>query len=161
MKFARPNGGTVEFHESAAEVVWRYRQLSGRDAEAGGMMLGRLVVESNDLVIDEVTEPTKLDQKGRFFFIRRRRAAQRRVNQAWLNSNGTLNYLGEWHSHPEDDPTPSYIDIGNWRRIVAEARFEQDFLLFAIVGRQRTRLWEIARSCRDLTELECNDNESA
>ncbi len=153
MKFSRPNGGTVEFRKCAAEVMRRYRQLSRRDAEAGGMILGRLVVESSDLVIDEVTEPTKLDRKGRFFFIRRRGAAQRRVNQAWLTSNGTQNYLGEWHSHPEDNPTPSDIDIENWSRIGAQARFEQDFLLFAIVGRERTRLWELEKSTHDLVEL--------
>lgn len=154
MKFSRPSGGTVEFHESAAEVMCRYRQLSKRDAEAGGMILGRLVVESNDLVVDEVTEPTKLDRKGRFFFIRRRRAAQSRVNQAWLGSNGTRNYLGEWHSHPEDNPTPSPVDIENWHRIGSQARFEQDFLLFAIVGRTKTRVWEFAKQSRELDELE-------
>jgi len=154
MKFTRPNGGTVEFHNAAAEVMSRCRQLSRRDSEAGGMILGRLVVESNDLVIDEATQPSKRDRKGRFFFIRRRRAAQCRVNQAWLGSNGTRNYLGEWHSHPEDNPTPSDIDIENWCRIGAEARYEQDFLLFAIVGRERTRLWELAKFGGDLTELE-------
>ena len=154
MKFSRPNGGTVEFHKSAEAAMSRYRQLSRRDAEAGGMILGRLVVESTDLIVDEVTEPAKVDRKGRFFFIRRRREAQRRVNQAWLGSNGTRNYLGEWHSHPEDNPTPSDIDIENWCRIGAQARYEQDFLLFAIVGRERTRLWERAKFGGDLTELE-------
>jgi integrative and conjugative element protein (TIGR02256 family) len=154
MKFSRPNGGTVEFHKSAEAAMSGYRQLSRRDAEAGGMILGRLVVESADLIVDEVTEPTKVDRKGRFFFIRRRPAAQRRVNQAWFDSNGTLNYLGEWHSHPEDDPTPSNVDIENWHRISSQARFEQDFLIFAIVGRQRTRLWELGKFSRELSELE-------
>jgi integrative and conjugative element protein (TIGR02256 family) len=154
MKFSRPNGGTVEFHKSAEAALSAYRQLSRRDAEAGGLILGRLVVESTDLIVDEVTEPTKVDRKGRFFFIRRRRAAQCRVNQAWFDSNGTLNYLGEWHSHPEDDPTPSNVDIENWHRISSQARFEQDFLIFAIVGRQRTRLWELGKSSRELSELE-------
>lgn len=153
MKFARPNGGIVEFNKTAAELINRYRQLNKNDAEAGGMLLGRLISESRDLVVDEVTEPTKLDLKGRFYFIRRRRAAQRRVNKAWAESNGTLNYLGEWHSHPEDDPTPSQVDIENWHRIGSEARFEQDFLLFAIVGRSITRLWELAKQNGELTEL--------
>lgn len=154
MKFARPNGGIVEFNKTAAELINRYRQLNKNDAEAGGMLLGRLISESRDLVIDEVTEPTKLDLKGRFYFIRRRRAAQRRVNKAWLKSNGTLNYLGEWHSHPEDDPRPSQVDIENWHRIGAQARFEQDSLLFAIVGRSRTRLWELGKHSRQLSELD-------
>jgi len=153
MKFSRPNGGTVEFQKSALEIMSRYRQLRRRDAEAGGMILGRLVVESSDLIIDEVTEPGKRDGKGRFFFIRRRPAAQCRVNEAWLASNGTRNYLGEWHSHPEDDPSPSTVDVENWLRISSQARFEQDFLLFAIVGRQRTKLWELGKITGDLQEL--------
>ena len=153
MKFSRPNGGIVEFHKSPAQVMSRYRQLSSRDPEAGGMILGRTILESNDLIIDEVTEPTKLDRKGRFFFIRRRRCAQSRVNQAWLDSKGTLNYLGEWHSHPEDDPTPSSIDIKNWSRIASQAQFEQDFLLFAIVGRIKTRLWELDKRTLQFDEV--------
>jgi integrative and conjugative element protein (TIGR02256 family) len=154
MKFARPDGGTVEFNKSAAELMGRYRQLNRNEKEAGGMLLGRWISESRDLVIDEVTEPTKLDLKGRFHFIRRRRAAQRRVNKAWLDSNATLNYLGEWHSHPEDDPMPSQVDIENWRRISSLARFEQDFLLFAIIGRSRTKLWELGKQSGELSELE-------
>ena len=153
MRFARPNGGIVEFNKSAAELIGRYCQLHRTDAEAGGMLLGRLISESRDLVIDEITEPTKLDLKGRFYFIRRRRAAQRRVNKAWLDSNGTLNYLGEWHSHPEDDPTPSQVDLENWRRISSQARFEQDFLLFAIVGRSRIKVWELGKKSGELSEL--------
>ena len=154
MKFARPNGGIVEFNKTAAELIYRYRQLHKSDAEAGGMLLGRLISESSDLVIDEVTEPTKFDLKGSFYFIRRRRGAQQRVNKAWLESNGTLNYLGEWHSHPEDDPTPSQVDIENWHRIGSQARFEQDSLLFAIVGRLRTKLWELGKLSGELSELE-------
>lgn len=154
MKFSRMNGGTVELNKAASQVLSRYRQLSKRDAEAGGMILGRLVTDSNDLIIDEVTEPSKHDRKGRFFFFRRRRAAQCRVNQAWLASDGTRNYLGEWHSHPEDDPTPSNVDIENWHRISSDARFEQDFLLFVIVGRRKTKLWELPKFGGPLQELE-------
>ena len=70
MRCARSNGGIVEFNKTAAELINRYRQLNKNDAEAGGMLLGRLISESRDLVVDEVTEPTKLDLKGRFSTVR-------------------------------------------------------------------------------------------
>jgi integrative and conjugative element protein (TIGR02256 family) len=68
------------------------------------------------------------------------------VDAAWGESGGSRNYLGEWHSHPEDVPAPSDIDIENWHRIIAQTVCEQDFLLFAIVGRTATQMWELSRT---------------
>jgi integrative and conjugative element protein (TIGR02256 family) len=46
-------------------------------------------------------------------------AAQEIVNRAWRESDGELNYLGEWHTHSVPHPTPSGQDrdmIGNMFR---------------------------------------------
>jgi integrative and conjugative element protein (TIGR02256 family) len=153
MKFSRDNGGVVEFRPAVNTTMERYRQVESHAKEAGGMLLGRLINESTDLVIDEATEPTNSDRKGRFFFIRRRRHAQRRVDAAWHGSNGTLNYLGEWHTHPEDNPSPSTVDIDNWLTIGQTARYDHDCLVFAIVGRKGTRAWELSKSIGILHEL--------
>ena len=51
-------------------------------------------------------------------------------------------YLGDWHSHPEDRLTPSPVDRRDWSGTLERAVYEQDFLLFAIVGRKSLCLWE-------------------
>ena len=146
MRFSRVNGGVVEITDRALASMQRHVQNNSEDAEAGGVLLGRLVACTQDVVIDEVTEPVAEDRRGRFFFWRSKPAAQRRVDDVWAASRGTRNYLGEWHTHPEDAPFPSQVDQSDWAKIVRSARYEQDFLLFVIVGRTQTRVWEVKKS---------------
>src|SRR5437867_1979843 len=107
MRFHRAGAGQLEISDEALAALNSHRQLSDSAAEAGGLLLGRLIAESSDVVVDEATNPSVEDRRGRFFFIRWRVPAQRRVATAWKESGSTRIYLGEWHSHPEDVPSPS------------------------------------------------------
>lgn len=98
---------------------------------------------SHDVIVDAATQPTSLDRAGRFFFRRAKQPTQKAINDSWSISGGTRNYLGEWHTHPELSPTPSPHDREDWRRISMQATFEQDFLLFLIVGQKSMALWEV------------------
>ncbi|WP_269139197.1 Mov34/MPN/PAD-1 family protein [Burkholderia pseudomultivorans] len=55
----------------------------------------------------------------------------------WKAERETMDYLGEWHTHPEAVPTPSSIDTGEWRKICAK---KSDFMMFLILG-TRNVLW--------------------
>jgi len=155
VKFRRANGGTVSFSDDAAAQLAASRQIDTKSAEAGGMLLGRILLDCDDVIIDRITQPHARDRSTRFQFFRRRKAAQLKVNMAWSGSKGTCVYLGEWHTHPEANPTPSAtVDRPDWFRIVSEAVFEQDFLLFAIVGLEKTNVWEIVEGADDLYQLE-------
>lgn len=39
-----------------------------------------------------------------------------RVLNEWRNSKQITTYVGEWHTHPEDHPSPSSIDIERWNK---------------------------------------------
>jgi integrative and conjugative element protein (TIGR02256 family) len=146
--FQRTNGATVKISGGALRVLNRFRQILPNRAEAGGMLLGRLIDGTEDIVVDEVTVPVARDKRHRFSFFKAKDTAQKQVVDAWENSTQTRNYLGEWHSHPEDDPSPSGTDLSNWRRIVRESQFEQGSLMFLIVGRVSVRAWELAKAAR-------------
>jgi len=148
MKFDLSTGGHFTISEQAEVALLRYRQLRAHDPEAG-LLLGRLIVDSEDLIADQITEPMAGDRRGRFNFFRKRQPAQNSVNRAWTESCSTLNYLGEWHSHPEDIPSPSGHDLSEWRRITHTSRFEQKSLFFIIVGRTRICAWEYAKTADD------------
>jgi hypothetical protein len=70
------------------------------------------------------------------------------VNRAWAESRGTCVYLGDWHSHPEPVPHPSYVDEADWRRIVRTAKYGQPFLFFVIVGTDEIGVWEYGFQAR-------------
>jgi integrative and conjugative element protein (TIGR02256 family) len=151
--FDRPHGGVVLLGSNVVLALEAHRQLRWCAPESGGVLLGRIIERSNDVIVDEITEPSRLDKAGRFFFRRARAPAQERIQQAWHETRGTRNYLGEWHSHPEPDPSPSPHDARDWLRLCAEARFEQSFLLFIIVGQRTMGLWEV--SLRSATLAAC------
>jgi len=69
--------------------------------EAGGVLLGRHILETGDIIVDLITEPMPSDRQGRFRFFRARRPHQAAIDRAWRASGGTYTYLGEWHTHPE------------------------------------------------------------
>ena len=47
------------------------------------------------------------------------------------NSNGRFRYLGEWHTHPEINPSPSTIDLQSLNEI---AMSSDDFCMLLIIG---------------------------
>jgi integrative and conjugative element protein (TIGR02256 family) len=75
------------------------------------------------------------------------------VNRSWDQSSGTTNYLGEWHTHPEVDPSPSGTDLKNWSRILKGVDTDLDSLFFLIVGSENIRAWEGTREGLGIVEL--------
>lgn len=144
MTFKRSRGGSVYVAVSAMNVLKGNRQFKSSSAEAGGIMLGRLIAGTADIVVDEVVGPLSGDRRRRLAFYRPKKQTQQIVNQAWQASGGTKIYLGEWHTHPEKSPTPSAKDLSNWKRICETAIYEQEYLLFLIVGYKSCRLWELS-----------------
>jgi integrative and conjugative element protein (TIGR02256 family) len=148
------NGSRLEISASALTTMNRFRQAEPDQFEAGGILLGRLIDSTGDLVVDEATVPDKSDRRSRFNFFRSKRVAQQRINSAWRETNQTRNYLGEWHTHPEDCPTPSGHDVENWKRIVNKSKFEQEALVFVIVGRTTISAWSLRKGEQRPSQLQ-------
>lgn len=104
--------------------------------EAGGIILGR-VLSKNNILIEEITLPTKFDERGYCFFKRDRKTAQNIINLRWQETNGKTIYLGEWHTHNEISPIPSSRDLEMISNQVKTSIMEIDFLLLFIIGMKR------------------------
>ena len=87
------------------------------------------------LLINEATAPTKWDKRFRYLFERTPLGHASIALARWRASHGTVRYLGEWHTHPEDQPTPSSLDRSEWHRLAKERKDERP-LLAVIVGRK-------------------------
>src|SRR5689334_3685045 len=101
MKYHRQSSGQLEFSAKAVELLREARQVTHSAPESGGMLLGRMITDSDDVVIDTATLPSSGDRRGRYFYQRARESAQHFINTNWEKSHQTVNYLGEWHTHPE------------------------------------------------------------
>ncbi|MBD2703409.1 Mov34/MPN/PAD-1 family protein [Spirosoma sp. BT702] len=141
--FQRKAGcGKLKITSAILQQITAYAQLKPQQAEAGGILLGRFIVEADDVVIDEVTVPKTGDRRHRTGFWRSATPHQKTLNDSWFSSDGTCNYLGEWHTHPEPNPNPSGRDLNSWKEQLI--KFAQDgiSLFFVIVGTQHIAVWE-------------------
>lgn len=146
--------------EYALKQMQLFAQRRCWDSEAGGVLLGRHLLDSHDVVVDEVSTPQSSDRRSRFGFFRSSKHEQV-ARQRWLEENSTSAYLGLWHTHPERDPTPSGVDQRDWKQAVAGDTYEGTRLFFPIVGIHRIRVWTLSRrgTFREL-KLENNNAQS-
>lgn len=139
------------FTREAVEVLTAHIQKKWWQREAGGVLLGRHLLDSDDVVVDEVTTPQNSDRRTRFSFFRSKKHEEL-ARVRWEEEASTLSYLGLWHTHPEDSPTPSSVDRHDWEQAVAKDTFDGPRLFFPIVGRADIRVWTKGR-VGTITEL--------
>jgi integrative and conjugative element protein (TIGR02256 family) len=151
LTYARAGGARFQISASAVDILRAHVQHEQTAPEAGGVLLGRHIIGTAEVIVDSVTTPMPGDKAHRVRFFRSRRAHQEAVDRAWDESKGTRTYLGGWHTHPEPVPTPSGIDWVDWRRHLLVDRYTGS-LFFVIVGTREIRVWE-GRRCARLSPL--------
>ncbi|MFK1433924.1 Mov34/MPN/PAD-1 family protein [Pseudomonas aeruginosa] len=115
------------------ETFCQHIQSSDGDCESGGLLLGS--VHGVHMLIEQATLPTERDKRFRYLFERMPFGHEAIALSRWTASQGTIRYLGEWHTHPEDHPRPSSLDRSEWNRLAAKRRDKRP-MLAAIVGRK-------------------------
>lgn len=116
------------------KILDKHIQRKLYDPESGGIILGKIV--SNNIQVDRLSVPTELDKCSRLNFERHRLSAQIIINYEYANSYGQVSYLGEWHTHPEDHPSPSGTDIKMIKQQFTQNKINTDFLILLIQGRK-------------------------
>lgn len=115
-----PTGGYLLISSSVMDVLHAYKQLSIHDHEAGGTLIG--VYRQNspsdpmDIEITDCSKPISPDRRTRFGFHRQGKHHRAKIFSAWRRSKCEETYIGEWHTHPEEKPSPSSMDIKDWER---------------------------------------------
>lgn len=99
--------------------------------EAGGLLLG--LRRASNIEVKWLTVPQKSDMRKRFGFVREVIGHAATALLRWSETGFTADYIGEWHTHPEQYPTPSSTDISEWSRLEA-ARTDNRPLFFLIIG---------------------------
>jgi integrative and conjugative element protein (TIGR02256 family) len=122
---------TVEITAAALATMASYRQTGFFKREAGGQMFARL--QANLWRIEVATGPRRGDRRGRFHFWPDRKAEQEEIDRYFAEG---LNFVGDWHTHPEDVPKPSSSDVASVENVVRESIHDRPGILMCIVGRK-------------------------
>jgi integrative and conjugative element protein (TIGR02256 family) len=121
--------GFVLIEDRVLQAFARHRQLDQGAPESGGILLGYR--RGPHLHVTEATAPLASDQASRTRFFRSAGPHQKAALARWRESGGSMDYLGEWHTHPECHPSPSTIDTRGWERICSTRKAP---MLFVIAG---------------------------
>jgi integrative and conjugative element protein (TIGR02256 family) len=136
-------GQPVILKKQVIRHVSEHRQLHFLGREAGGQLFG--VIEADRLVVTEASGPYAGDERSRTHYRSEPRAAQRAINE---RSARNLLYLGEWHTHPEDEPSMSGADESAIQTLRERSRLNLREVLLLIVGRSPApiglALWSVA-----------------
>ena len=145
LTFKDHSGGLLVIMPSVVSRLLKYRQMDESSNEAAGVLIGER--RGAHLVIYEVSEPGKGDIRSRYFVDRRGLHHQAAVDEAFVRTSGSLQYLGEWHTHPENRPTPSLKDLKTWSRHL----ISQEPMILLIVGREK--IWAAKKTSEGVFSL--------
>ncbi len=123
---------TVILNESVQSLFQKFIQDTKEKNEAGGVLLGSIV--GKKIYVVKASIPNKFDKATRTSFLRDKDIAQVIVDYEFENSNSTMFYLGEWHTHPENYPTPSGQDKHMTIEQFNKSRLAQPFSIMLIQG---------------------------
>jgi integrative and conjugative element protein (TIGR02256 family) len=124
--------GYILLDQNVLDRIERYRQISPGYPEAGGLLIGYR--RGHHLEIVDATVPFPKDRRKRTFFDRRDAGHKRYILRRWAQSGKTMDYLGEWHTHPEALPRPSHLDISEWKSVLRRARTPMAFVILGTSG---------------------------
>lgn len=126
--------GQIEFSAEVLDVFNRHRQTRLWSKEAGGQLFCKL--EKERILVAHATEPRRGDKRSRFSFWPNRKREQRDIET--LFSAG-LHYIGDWHTHPQETPSPSSEDIEKIKAIFRESEHVLKGMLLVVVGKSNAR----------------------
>jgi integrative and conjugative element protein (TIGR02256 family) len=118
--------------QPALQHVYRHLQATPWAVEAGGQLFG--TINAEQVCVMEASGPYAGDERSRYRYRSNPDAAQRAIGEHYKRG---LLYLGEWHTHAEDNPSASSLDDAAMRGLISRSQLNSNALLMMIVGRAR------------------------
>jgi len=125
----------LDINEQLKQELLALRQFEFEN-ERGGVILGKLYPQDNMIEIthffeSKLLESTECELSLDIDFL------QENIERIWKDSNGQITYLGDWHTHPQCQAKPSWIDLKTFFINYYKSTVGQNFLLYLIVGKEK------------------------
>lgn len=110
--------------------------------ESGGIIVGKLNPAEKQVIATDITVPQIADKCTKNRYIRAELGHQEIMDNLWKESGFVKTYIGEWHTHNQRVPQPSWIDRRNWLQI-SKRKQNSAWLFFVIVGTEQIGVWGV------------------
>lgn len=151
--FALPHSDQqLIFTAEALEVFVAFCQHPNA-TEAGGLLFAEFHFPAIQIVA--ASPPHRQDGRWRTLFVPNR-VLQRRLIKKYFKMG--RHFVGEWHTHPEPNPTPSNLDLNSMADAFQKSQHHLNYFLMVIVGNatDTLNLWvsiHDGKACHRLTEI--------
>ena len=122
----------VEFDDSSIEQLKKYQQKNG-EYESGGILVGEVYPEQNKVIVKDVIVSKKA-KRNMFGVNIDKKEMQEELEKIRKETEYKYYYIGDWHTHPEKNPKPSWIDKVSYKKTLKTIVLQTNFVVFLIVG---------------------------
>ena len=109
-----------------------HRQQGHIKTEIGGQLFAEFV--KNEVRVVRTTGPNATDKRGWAWFRPDQRKQNIEIKQLF---DGGLHFVGDWHTHPEREPSPSSWDLESMEDCFNKSRHQLKAFVMVIVGRAK------------------------
>ena len=120
----------LELTPRALAHFGKHKQNNRWSREAGGQLFATFDEPSVIKIVD-VTGPRKSDRRSVFGFEPDRVAERREIAERFKRG---LHFVGDWHTHPQSIPSPSFTDERSMRDMVKSSSHNFPGFFMVIVG---------------------------
>ncbi len=125
------SGQTLRLTSAVLSHFDKNRQTRFWHREAGGLLFVRFDLPT--IVVAEATGPRPNDSRTRYSYSPDVQGERTEIEQRF---RAGLHFIGCWHTHPEDHPTPSRVDIRNTTDCMQRSKHALNGFVLVIVGRK-------------------------
>lgn len=129
--------------KNVMDIFKLFEQQTECSTEACGILMCSIEKDSNSVYINYATTPHSNDIRKYSYFFLKDEKHQRELNLIHKKSDGTVFLCGTWHTHPEDKPVPSKLDIDEWKRFAQGNHGLIENFYFIIVGKKDIVLYTL------------------
>ncbi|MCK5537985.1 MAG: Mov34/MPN/PAD-1 family protein [Bacteroidales bacterium] len=122
----------VEFDDVCIEELKKYQQKNG-EYESGGILMGEIYPNKNKVVVRKVVVSKNATRSFMGVNIDKKEM-QVELEKVRKETEYEYYYIGDWHTHPEKIPTPSWIDKRSYKKTLKKIVLQTNFVVFLIVG---------------------------
>ena len=123
------SGQTLILTQDVLSHFHKHRQHRQNQLEAGGQLFA--TISECDIRVSRATGPRRSDKRSLFRFVPNRLAERREIKALFRTG---LNYVGDWHTHPQRVPMPSSTDIDSITDTFRKSRHGLAGFVMIIVG---------------------------
>ncbi|WP_404457582.1 Mov34/MPN/PAD-1 family protein [Sutcliffiella horikoshii] len=119
-------------------IIEKEVKRTGNEVETGGILMGYYTVK-DEVVITHCSGPGPKAKQRKYSVTLDSAFAQTFVDEIYSQTNGTITYIGDWHSHTSNDLTPSRTDKKEMNKIVKNkaSRLDTPIMLIGCYDEQQ------------------------